>query len=575
MPAALDIASFEILVNGTALGGQYGLLSIATNSSVNKIPVAKIVLMDGDNATQDFPHSNEDLFAPGAEIQVNAGYGSDKQAIFHGIITKHGIKINNYENPSLELECRHKAIVLTGARKNKVYNDVKDADIFDELIGAASIDKDVETTNVTHKEMVQYNCTDWDFIVTRAELNGKWVLINENKIEIKAPAAGSAETTFNFGMDTYEFEAEIDARDQFPAVKAKTWNYTNQEITESEASEPSLASQGDLDGSTLSGVMEWEDYTVYHGGKIDETENKAWADSRLLYSRLSRIQGRIRVSGQHSYTTGTLINFQGFGNRFNGTTVITGVNHYFNNEMGWYCDLQFGITKDLFAQRYDDVVEKPASGLLPAVNGLQIGIVTAIHEDPDGESRVKVKLPLVDNEGEGIWARMTAPDAGNSHGWVFFPELNDEVVLGFLNDDPRNAIILGKLYSSGLPPMIEGTEDNNEKGIFTRSGMKLVFNDESPSVTIETPGGYSVVIDEAEGSIVAKDANNNTLTLSSDGITLESGADITLKATGDVKIEGVNVEISASAQFKGEGSAGSEISSGGNTTIKGSMVQIN
>lgn len=575
MPAAsVERANFEILVNGQALGGQYGLMQLHVSSVINKIPVARITILDGDNATQDFPHSNEDIFAPGAEVQVNAGNGSDTQPVFKGIITKHGIKISGYENPTLELECRDTAVVLTGRRNNKVYNDSKDSDIIEEIIDAAGLDKDVEATTVTHKEMVQYNCTDWDFIVTRAELNGKWVLVNQGKLEIKAPATGEAEVTFNFGLDTYEFEAEADVRNQYPAVKAKTWNYTSQEITESEAAEPSVASQGNLEASDLSGVMAWDDYTVYHGGKIDESENQAWADSRLLYSRLSKVQGRIRVSGANTYLPGMLINLQGFGERFNGTTVITGVNHYFNNDMGWYCDLQFGISKDLFANRYDDIAEKPASGLVPPVNGLQIGVVTAIHDDPDGESRVKVKLPLVDNEGEGIWARMAVPDAGDSRGWVFFPEVADEVVLGFLNDDPRNPVILGKLYSSGIPPMIEATEDNNEKGIFTRSGIKLVFNDDSPSVTLETPGGYSIVVDEAESSIIVTDGSS-TITMSSDGIVLESGADISLKATGDVKIEGVNVEISSSAQFKAEGSGGAEVSSSGSTTIKGSIVQIN
>ena len=56
---------------------------------------------------------------------------------------------------------------------------------------------------------------------------------------------------------------------------------------------------------------------------------------------------------------------------------------------------------------------------------------------------------------------------------------------------------------------------------------------------------------------------------------MESGKDIILKATGDVKIEGVNVSLKASAQFKGEGSAGAEISTSAVAILKGSMVQIN
>src|SRR5215212_7967246 len=104
MPAASsERATFEILVNGQALGGQYGLMQLNVSTAINKIPVAKITLLDGDSATQDFPHSNDDMFAPGAEIQLNAGNGSDTQPVFKGIITKHGIRISGYENPTLEL----------------------------------------------------------------------------------------------------------------------------------------------------------------------------------------------------------------------------------------------------------------------------------------------------------------------------------------------------------------------------------------------------------------------------------------------------------------------------------------
>ena len=71
------------------------------------------------------------------------------------------------------------------------------------------------------------------------------------------------------------------------------------------------------------------------------------------------------------------------------------------------------------------------------------------------------------------------------------------------------------------------------------------------------------------------DKNNNSIEMSDAGITLKSGKDIILDATGDIKMKAVNVEIKASAQLKAEGSAGTEVKSGGNTVVKGAMVQIN
>ena len=58
-------------------------------------------------------------------------------------------------------------------------------------------------------------------------------------------------------------------------------------------------------------------------------------------------------------------------------------------------------------------------------------------------------------------------------------------------------------------------------------------------------------------------------------MTLESSADINIKAIGDVNIEGTNVNLTANAQFKAEGSGGAELSTGATAIIRGSLVQIN
>jgi hypothetical protein len=63
--------------------------------------------------------------------------------------------------------------------------------------------------------------------------------------------------------------------------------------------------------------------------------------------------------------------------------------------------------------------------------------------------------------------------------------------------------------------------------------------------------------------------------MNSDGITMESYKDVIIKATGDIKMEGINIESKASAAFKAQGSASAEISSSATTTVKGSTVMIN
>jgi uncharacterized protein involved in type VI secretion and phage assembly len=217
----------------------------------------------------------------------------------------------------------------------------------------------------------------------------------------------------------------------------------------------------------------------------------------------------------------------------------------------------------------------PGSGIIPSISGLQIGVVSQLESDPDGEDRILVQIPIINNEEEGIWARVATLDAGENRGSFFRPEIGDEVIIGFINDDPNDAVVLGMLNSSAKPAPIVASDENNEKGFVTRSEMKMIFNDDKISYTLETPKGKKVILDEDADVIKIEDEHSNTLTLNKDGISMESGKDIKIKAKGDIKMEGTNINVKASAQFKAEGSSGSELKSGAVTVVKGSQVKIN
>ena len=367
----------------------------------------------------------------------------------------------------------------------------------------------------------------------------------------------------------------MDARDQFSAVMAKSWDYAKQEIVEEEATDPNLDTQGNFNIGELAGVINLESLQHQHGGTLHSPELKSWVNSRWMRSQLAKIRGRVRVEGFPEIKPGDVIQLGGLGDRFNGIAFVSGIGHYFDAKSAWYTELEIGLSPKWLTECYDDVLDKPSAGLVAAVNGLQIGKVTAIHDDPDGEDRIQVTIPIIDAGDTGIWARMASIDAGDSRGVFFRPEIDDEVVVGFLNDDPRDPVVLGTLHSSAKPAPITVAEENDEKGVITRSELKLLFDDGKNVITLETPNGNKIILSEEEGAIMMEDENRNKVTMNADGISLESAKDIILKATGDIVIEGINIEQKASASFKAEGSAGMEINSTATTVVKGSLVQIN
>lgn len=569
-----SVVTTSVKAGGTTISDSFKVLSISVSKEVGRISYAVIVLADGDAAKQDFESSGKDDFKPGNEIEIEAGFGTETDTIFKGIVIKHSIKIKK-SSSLLIIECKDKAAKMTTVNFSKYYKDVTDSDVIEELIGKYGLTKKVDSTSASHKELVQYNCTDWDFMICRAETNGLLCINEDNELNIVKPKfSGSPIFTVAFGKNLLEFDAEVDNRLQPKGVKAASWDYSKQELVDSvEAASASVTSPGNFDADEISSDIADDSYQLVHSGPVTEQELQNWADAKLMRHRLAKVRGNATVEGNSDVKLGDIIKLEGVGDRFNGNAYVTGVRHTVQDGL-WTSTFQFGIKPDWFSDTYR-VNANDVNSLLPTVNGLHIGVVTKLEEDPDGEDRIQVRIPVIHKDDDGVWSRVACLDAGDKRGTFFRPEIDDEVIVGFINNDPRYSIVLGMLNSSKKAAPLTASDDNHEKGYVSRSGIKWIFNDDKKNLLIETPGGNKVFVDDDGKQIAMEDMNGNKLTMDKDGIKIESSKDLILKASGDVKGEGVNIEIKASAQFKAEGSAGAEVSSSANMVVKGAMVQIN
>lgn len=571
-----DSPSLEVKVNGSVIPAEYNLVSLVVNNTVNRLALARIIFLDGEPSAGDFPLSNKEDFLPGAEIEIAAGYKGENALIFKGLVIKHAIKLQGSGSTFLTVDCRHNAVRTTKARKNKIFTEQKDSDIFSALLQPYSIQADVEDTTVEYKEMVQYNCTDWDMIVSRAEANSMLVITDADKLKIAKPElSGESVMELRFGSNLLEFDAEMDARYQFGTVKASGWDIANQGPVEAEGQPPAgLQQQGNVTNDDLSDKTGEDTIDIKMSALSTEPELKAWAESLHMKSALSKIRGRAKCQGSDKLKPGVIVDMQGIGERFSGKAFVSAVRHEIN-QGNWMTDIEIGLSHDLFIKEHD-VNSFPAEGMLPAVSGLQIGVVAQVEDDPLDEDRVLVKLPMVDSDAQGVWARQSLLDAGKERGSFFRPEVDDEVIVGFINDDPRYPVILGMVNSSAKPAVLKAKDTNHEKGFVTREKMKLWFDDEKKIIQLLTPGGNSLEMDEDQKTVSIKDQNGNEITMSEDGIVIKSVKDITIEGpSGKVGISGKEFEASGSTGATVKGSSSAEVSSSGTTTLKGSSVMIN
>jgi Rhs element Vgr protein len=568
-----DVVTFTVKIEGEAVARSFNISSVIIQRQAFRIPSCKLIIYDGDPAQSNFPASNADLFIPGKKLELWAGYETDESLLFSGIVVKQALKIRNEKSPVLEVEAKDVCVKLSTTAKSKYFADMSDQQVIEQIIQDAGLQTDIESTGAALKEIVQYHASDWDFIMTRAEANGLICYCEDGKLIAKKPDLSATETlSVLFGATMLEMDAEMDARNQFETLHAQTWNPADQELVDVEANATTISNAGNLSSEDLSAATGNEKKIIQHGAAMPEQQLQQWADAQLMRNRLSKIKGSAKFLGYADVKPGQMIAISGVGDRFSSNAYISGIRHELFDG-NWATTAQFGLDETAYAKAFD-MSAFPASAYGPAIKGLHIAVVTDL-EDPLNEFRVKIKIPSISMQDEGMWARMSMPDAGDKRGFFFRPEVGDEVLIGFLNEDPNYPVILGGLHSSVKAAPFQQNNNNHEKGLQTRSEMKWLWNDEKKSFTTETPVGKKIIVDEDAGEIQIADENGNKFLMNADGITIEAAKAITIKAGTDLKLEALNAELKASASGKLNASGSMEVSSSGSTAVKGSVVQIN
>lgn len=560
------VVNFKIRINGQELPTAVPVYGLIINKEVNRIPYANLLIVDGDPALQNFEMSSQEWFIPGNEIELIMGYLNGETLVFKGVIVKQQISIRNKVS-LLELTCRDTAYRMTLRRQGKYFENYTDAELSRELLNAYGISSNIADTSPRHPDLVQHDCTDWDFMVSRMECNGLLVMMEDGVARIQKPDFDQEPVLhLHHGATVIEFDGTLEARDQYEQVAVRYWDAQEQAIQEIFAKEPAVKQNGNLPGLSLASANGTSPNIWRQGSRSNDAEMQAWVDARLLKDRLSRTCGRVQFQGFNAIKPGQIVVLHGFGQRFDGPVFVAAV-HQEYLDVGWLSEIEFGLSAKWFTQ----IVQTealPAAGMLPSVSGLQIGIVTQIEDDPDGMDRIRVRVPMLDAESVGIWARVATFDAGAKRGAFFRPEINDEVVLGFVHDDPRNVIVLGMLHSSLKPAPFRASAENHEKGFVSRNGIQISLNENDGSLTLLTPQKNKLNFSDKDGNILLEDQHGNRIEMNANGIALKSKTAVVIDAQS-------NCTISAKVQLKAESSANIQVRAGGIAEIKGSIVNIN
>ena len=165
------------------------------------------------------------------------------------------------------------------------------------------------------------------------------------------------------------------------------------------------------------------------------------------------------------------------------------------------------------------------------------------NADPEGKGRVRVRMNWQTDGMQTSWVRVMTPDGGSSsdvksnRGFVFIPEVGDQVLLGFRHGDPARPYVMGSLFNGVTGG--GGGQGNNCKSLTSRTGSSLKLDDSKGSVTLHDKGGVSMNFDGAGNSTLNAKATHSVNAGSNASINVGKGKCLlNMDSAGNITLDG-------------------------------------
>jgi len=179
-------------------------------------------------------------------------------------------------------------------------------------------------------------------------------------------------------------------------------------------------------------------------------------------------------------------------------------------------------------------------------------------QDPDHLSRVQVRLinfDGVNGHDAPIWARVVTPFAGADRGAFFIPDVDDEVLVTFLNGDSRYPLVMGGLWNGNASaPEQLGGDRVDRWTIVGKAGTRIAIVEESASqatISFTTPNGVTGELTDTGGGKIKFEAAGTTITVDSSGVSVQTPSKVSVQAS-QVQVSAGQVSVdSALSSFSG------------------------
>ena len=468
---------------------------------------------------------------------VTVHMGEDDEVIFIGIITN----INLHKEESTLGCLLIKGYSTTYRLENAPSYHSWTKSTLAKIVEILTKDADVKAQiNTEHKEEIlyesQYNESDFGFIKRLAKQYGEWMYYDGKSLVFGKPKKEKV-IELEYGTDLYTLDIGI----QTLARPLKVLSYQargDQAMAENSSNRPD--GQDELGYRAFNASME-----------MFKTPSVQTAMPRIRYvqqltdytkkrqeSTAAESHYIVATSGNPLLAVGSVVevksslleNFKGVSTETLGEFIITEITHNVG-EGNYYTNEFKAIPAGVRTLPEPDVIMPMAEPQMATV---------VRNDDPRGIGRVQVRMNWQTDNMQTGWIRVMTPDAGSSdkvntnRGFVFIPEVDDKVLVGFRNGDPNRPYVMGSLFNGYTAS--GGGESNKIKSITTRSGSTLKLDDGDGSLFIQDKGGANMNFDGAGNHTLAARSSTKT-SIGNDASVLRMDKDGVINLSGHKNIK--------------------------------------
>ncbi len=462
-------------------------------------------------------------------------------------------------------------------------------------------------TSTVYEHLTQGGVTDWEFLQGLARETGMEVAVTDGAIDFCTPTTASTAPdkagdpagnplVLQQGTDLLRFRAVVTSAEQVKEVQVRGWDVATKRALV--ATSPARTVSAELTGTSPAALAHAFGDPVHVSAAVPyrsqaEVDSAAAALAEQIAGSFAEFEGVAR--GNPKLTAGTAISIASVGEPFDGKYTISASRHRYEPVTGY--TTSFSVTG---RQERSLLGLASGTGNRPGA-GPVVAVVSDVN-DPQSSGRVKVALPWLSPDYVSDWARTVQPGAGKDRGAMVVPEVGDEVLVVFEQQDIRRPYVVGGLFngvdtpSNGGGRAVDANSGRvNRRSTVSRLGHRIdLFDDagRTEGITLTTGDDKLKLVLDSVGTAVTVHSDGTVLIEGAKGIVIDAasaklelkGGDISLRATNGVSIEGsagaVSVKAGTELSLRGvnaklEGSAKADISGGAMCSVSAALVKIN